>query len=137
MNDERFTKGEQHEENERWLNKTRPNLHVLLEKILKNSEYPWKVNMELVSMAQEMIENCSYTLHLALPVLVKKLVQLTVDDCMEVSNKALSSVAKLSKSRGADLDSAIRQNMYDIASSLPRIIAQGSKFINHYCVEKC
>ena len=109
-----------------WLKKTQANLHVIFEKMLTVTEFHWKVNLQLVTTIRQLVENCSSTLEPSLPLLIKKLVQLTTSDNGEVADAAQLSIQSLSRTK-VDLNSAIRQNLYDIATSLPRVVAQGSK----------
>lgn len=111
-------------ENE-WLKQTRSNLHVVFEKILKNPDMHWRVKLKLVALIGGIIEDCSSTLEPSLPLLIKKIVQFTTDDCAEVSLAAKERILNLSFPDN-NLDSAVRQNLYDIVTCLPRIVTQGS-----------
>ena len=92
---------------------------------MNNPELHWKVKLELISMIDLLINNCSVTLEPSLTLLIKKLVQFTADDNVEVSRKAKEVVESLSLSQ-LNFDTAVRQNLYDIVTCLPRIITQGS-----------
>ena len=125
MKDNRFSKDEPQEAETEWLKKTRTNLDEILGKIMNNPELHWKVKLELISMIDLLINNCSVTLEPSLTLLIKKLVQFTADDNVEVSRKAKEVVESLSLSQ-LNFDTAVRQNLYDIVTCLPRIITQGS-----------
>ena len=129
MKDSRFTRDEPQETETEWLKKTRCNLHDILEKIMNNPELHWKVKLELISMIDQLVKNCSFTLEPSLTLLIKKLVQFTADEHQEVCRRAKDVVDSLSVSQ-ANFDSAVRQNLYDIVTCLPRIITQGSKFLS-------
>lgn len=109
-----------------WLKQTKKNLHVVFEKICKIADLHWKVRLELISMFATLIQVCPAALESSLPLLVRKLVQLTVDESPEVQERAKSATNHLSIAQ-VHFDSAIRQNLYDIVTTLPRIMTQGSK----------
>ena len=127
MNDESFSNDTDGKRDTGWLQQTRVNLHAVLEKIVNNPELHWKVKLELVSMIEQLAQNCPVNLELSLPLLIKKLVQFTADERPEVEEKALQVVQSLSQSQ-VNFDSAVRQNLYEVVVSLPRIISQGSKY---------
>ncbi|XP_057368022.1 TELO2-interacting protein 1 homolog [Daphnia carinata] len=107
-----------------WLQQTRTNLHLLFEKIMKNPDMHWKVKIGITSLVSEVLEECSVTLEPSLPLLIKKLVQLTADECLEVQEAAKERITVLSHSQ-TNFDAAVRQNLYDIVTCLPRIVTQG------------
>lgn len=123
LNNSRFVNAKQ-TENE-WLQQTRTNLHLVFEKMMKNPDVHWKVKLEMVSFIGGVVEDCSVTLEPSLPLLIKKLVQFTADECLDVENAAKERILTLSYSQ-SNFDSAIRQNLYDIVTCLPRIVTQGS-----------
>lgn len=92
---------------------------------MKNPDMHWKVKLEVISMVAGVLEDCSFTLDPSVPLLVKKLVQFTADECPEVQQAAHERITALSYSQ-TNFDSAIRQNLYDIVTCLPRIVTQGS-----------
>lgn len=94
---------------------------------MKNPDMHWKVKLQMVFFIAGVVEDCSVSLEPSLPLLIKKLVQFTADDCQEVETTAQNQIQTLGLSQ-INLDSAIRQNLYDIVTCLPRIISQGSKF---------
>lgn len=126
MSDQRLCDDQQSEE---WLQQTRNNLHPILEKILNNPEMHWKVKVEQVFMIERLLANCHTTLEPSLPVLIKKLVQYTADERPEVKEEALKAICQLDKSQ-VKFDSAVRQNLYDVVTCLPRIVSQGSKSLH-------
>ena len=114
-----------------WLQQTQANIHMIFEKIMNNPELHWKVKLEMVSMIKDIVDDCSVTLQLSLPLLIRKLAQYTADENDQVQEKANKAVKSLGLISKLDLDSAVRQNLYDIATCLPRIISQGSMFTFH------
>lgn len=110
-----------------WLKQTKNNIHVVFGKICKIAALHWKVKLELVTMLATLVEVCSVALEVSLPLLIRKLVQLTVDECPEVQEKAITASNHLSIAE-VQFDSAVRQNLYDIVTSLPRIMTHGSKY---------
>lgn len=112
-------------ENE-WLQSTRTNLHLVLEKIMKIPEMHWRVKIEMIAMASGVVEDCSMTLEPSLPLLIRKLVQLSADECLEVAEAANNRIQTLGLCQTYNFDSAVRQNLYDIVTCLPRIVSQGS-----------
>ena len=121
MNDQRFSD----DQDKNGLSQTRINLHSILEKVLNNPELHWMVKLELISMIAQLTENCSVTLEPSLSLLIKKLVQFTADERAEVVEKASEVIQFLSHSR-VYFDPAVRQNLYDVVTCLPRIVSQGS-----------
>ena len=109
----------------KWLHQTQANIHLVFEKMMNNPELHWKVKSQMISMTSQIVEDCSVTLEPSLPLLVKKLAQYTADENLEVQQKAKEAVQSLGLAK-VDFDSAVRQNLYDIATSFPRIISQGS-----------
>ncbi|KAI9562923.1 hypothetical protein GHT06_010379 [Daphnia sinensis] len=107
-----------------WLQQTRSNLHLVFEKMMKNPDMHWKVKLGITSLVAEVLEDCSVTLEPSLPLLIKKLVQFTADECLEVQEAAKERITILSHSQ-THFDSAVRQNLYDIVTCLPRILTQG------------
>ncbi|KZS12403.1 TELO2-interacting protein 1 [Daphnia magna] len=107
-----------------WLQRTRTNLHLVFEKMMKNSDMHWKVKLGITSLVAEVLEDCSVTLEPSLPLLIKKLVQFTADECLEVQEAAKKRITILSHSQ-TNFNSAVRQNLYDIVTCLPRIVTQG------------
>jgi hypothetical protein len=93
--------------------------------MMKNPEMHWKVKLEMICLVASVVEDCSITLEPSLPLLIKKLVQFTADECAEVEEAAKQRITTLSYSQ-SNFDSAIRQNLYDIVTCLPRIVTQGS-----------
>ncbi len=103
---------------------------------MKNPEMHWKVKLEMISLVAGVVEDCSVSLEPSLPLLIKKLVQFTADECPEVENAAKERIKNLSYSQ-TNFDSAIRQNLYDIVTCLPRIVTQGSMVqFKYICVVK-
>lgn len=100
-------------------------LLLFLEKILKNADLHHWVELELVTMTRDLILTCSGTLQPSLALLVKKLVQLTVHETAQVAQEAQVAVDTITQAL-IDLDSPVRQNLFDIATSLPGVIAQTS-----------
>ena len=130
LNNKRFENAGE-SENE-WLQQTRTNLHLVFEKMLKNPDVHWKVKLAMISLVGGVVEDCSVTLEPSLPLLIKKLVQFTADECQDVEKAARERILTLSFSQ-AKFDSAIRQNMYDIVTCLPRIVTQGSMAQSKFC----
>lgn len=93
---------------------------------MKNPDVHWKVKIEMAAMIAEVVKDCSVTLEPSLPLLIKKLVQFTADECLEVEQAAQDRILNFSQS---DFDSAVRQNLYDIVTCLPRVVTQGSKLV--------
>jgi hypothetical protein len=125
LNNNRFDNDDEKSENDQWLQQTRTNLHLVFEKMMKTPEMHWKVKLEMISLVAGVVEDCSVTLEPSLPLLIKKLVQFTADECPEVERAAKERITNLSFSQ-TNFDSAIRQNLYDIVTCLPRIVTQGS-----------
>ena len=109
----------------KWLQHTQANVHLVFEKMMNNPELHWKVKLQMISLASHIIEDCSLTLEPSLPLLIKKLAQYTADENLEVKLKANEVVQSLGSAQ-IDFDSAVRQNLYDIATCFPRIVSQGS-----------
>lgn len=121
---------EQFQESEtEWLKQTKKNSHLIFGKICKITDFHSKVKLELVSMLATLVEICSIALEISLPLLIRKLVQFTVDESPEVQDKAKKATNHLSNAE-VRFDSAIRQNLFDIVTTLPRIMTQESKDVN-------
>ena len=109
----------------KWLQQTQANVHLIFEKMMNNPELHWKVKLQMITLTSQIVKDCSMTLEPSLPLLIKKLAQYTADENLEVQQKANEVVQSLGLAK-VNFDSAVRQNLYDISTSFPRIISQGS-----------
>lgn len=113
-----------------WLLMAQTKLHVIFGEIVINPESHWKIKIEIVNMLRGIAMNCARSLEPSLTLLIKKLIQLTADSNSEVKQAAIESVQMLADLPYIQFDSAVRQNLFDITTSLPRIVVQGSKLVS-------